>query len=64
MEHQIRLAIKKALDSCDSEKMPHVCQSKQIKGGYKRLESLVLKLMIKNEFTPSEAIAHIENENL
>ncbi|WP_338769916.1 hypothetical protein WAF17_10870 [Bernardetia sp. ABR2-2B] len=64
MEHQIRLAIKKALDKCEAAKMPHVCLLKQTKTGYQRLESLILKLMIKNEFTPSEAIAHIENENL
>lgn len=63
-ENKVRLAIKKALDSCDSSATPHVCEKKQTIEGYKRLESLIINIMTKNNLSPSEAIGHIENENL
>lgn len=64
IEDKVRQAIKTALDKCDSAKTPYVCNLKSTKEGYLRLESQIIGIMIKNDFTPSEAIAHIENEEL
>ncbi|WP_375559065.1 hypothetical protein ACE193_15155 [Bernardetia sp. OM2101] len=63
-EDKVRIAIKNALDECDSGKTPHVCNTKSTTQGYQRIESLILSIMIKNNLTPSEAIGHIENEEL
>ena len=64
IENKVRLAIKAALDKCDSSITPHICKTKKTVEGYKKLESLIISIMLKNDFTPLEAIAHIENEQL
>lgn len=61
MEREVRIAIKQALDKCDSAKTPKVCALKSTQKGYLKVESDILSMMLKNNFTPSEAIAHVEN---
>ena len=64
LKTRVELAIKEALEQCDIDRMPHIYKLRQTEEGYRKLESLIFNMMIKNNFTPSECLPHIESEEL
>lgn len=62
LEKELRLEIKRHLDKCSIESMPNVCEHLKTKKGYQGLETRIIGMVIKDQITPSGAIAQIESE--
>lgn len=62
LTEQLRLEIKRSLDKCHKEILPNVCKRLQTIEGYRAIEARIIELVIKEQITPSAAIAHIELE--
>jgi hypothetical protein len=62
-ERKLRQFIKSELDTCKGVETPYICKAISTNGGYRRIEQLVIGLvMADNQTTVKDAILHIETE--
>lgn len=62
IEDELRLEIKRHLDKCNSEALPKVFERISSKDGYRQIEDMVIRMMVKEQITPGPAIAQLESE--
>ena len=62
IEQELRLEIKRHLDKCKKAILPKVHQYIQRVEGYRTIEDRIIQMIIREQITPSAAIAHIETE--
>ncbi len=62
IEQELRLEIKRHLDKCNHRVLPGVCKAISTTEGYQRIEQRIIQMLIKEQITPSAAIAQIEME--
>lgn len=62
LEQELRLEIKRHLDKCKVTILPKVSKYISTVEGYRTIEQRIIQMVIREQITPSSAIAHIETE--
>lgn len=62
VETRLRLAIKQAVLSLKPAGMPTIWAKVQTNEGYRAVEDAVISLVVNQQLTPAQALAHLESE--